>query len=116
MTSTSIQTVVFFRNLLFALPYSSQNSLPYGPQRDTKNSIPAREDDVVSSTRIKRSHLWNANFEMSLRNNNNNNNNNKPPSSRPSELLQSIGAECVVGPRLTLVVSTPGGGNGSSQC
>ena len=52
----------------------------------------------------------------------NNNNNNKAPSSclqAPSsclqELLQSIGAECEVGPRLILVVSSPGVGNSSSQ-
>ena len=44
-----------------------------------------------------------------------NNNNNKAPSSYVQELLQSIGAECEVGPRLTLVVSTPGVGNGSSE-
>ena len=37
------------------------------------------------------------------------------PSSRPAELLQTIGAECVVGPRLILEVSSSGVGNGSSH-
>ena len=45
----------------------------------------------------------------------NNNNNNKTPSSCLQELLQSTGAECEVGPRLILVVSSPGVGNSSSQ-